>query len=260
MALTPPKKEKEETQSEQTEPIAEVTKQSAPKATKPTLDAETQALISKLVIEGMAKIQAANAGDTQAMEDLAASSDYYDPNDILPVNVHYFTNQRLWLRNYRKNGREVKIPFGGEGFMFRLIDSRIEGPEKDKRELCIYSFFTKSKKEVEFLDNHPWYDISFWKDSRDAVVNTADEIMWQMDAFKRLESLSASNIAQEVKNLQEKGMNISMSPDLQKTRKQLLPIFVARLKEERSKIQINEINKMQVESNERERAEALAFG
>lgn len=230
------------------------------KAEKPVITPAIQALINKQVIEAMAKVQAANAGDTQALEDIAASSDVADDDDVLPNTVHFFSNQRLWLKNYRRNGREVKLPFGGEGFMFRLIDSRVDGPEKDKREHCIYALFTNSKKELAHIKGHPWYDNFFWEDARDATKTTSDEITWQMDAWHRLENLGSSAIIAEVKNLQLAGHNIKVSPDINDTRKQLLPIYVQRLKKERADLQLKNIGQMNKEAGEEIQALSLAYG
>lgn len=227
------------------------------KAQKEGLSGATRAEIAKLVTESMAKMQAANAGDTQALEELASASDVEDPDDFLEKQAYYFSNQRLMFKNYRRNGREVKMPFGGDGFSFRLIDSRVEGPEKDKRERCVYALISQSKKEVAFIEGHPWYDKLFWKDMNEVTNTGPDEFMWQTTAWQRLDKMSDQTLIAEVKNLQLAGHNVKVYPDLTQTKKQMLPIMVARLKKERGEFQMEMVNR----ENELEglRTRAIAY-
>lgn len=223
----------------------------------------TLADVSRLIAEHMAKFTAAAAGDQQAQEDLASASEIADPNDVLDKPVFYFSNQRLWIKNYRdqKTGRERKLPFGGNGFQFRLIDSRLEGEMNNVTEYCIYSWHTTSKKEVAHIEGHEWYDKLFWKDTGEAAVVSPNDLTWQMEAWRVLDYMSVETVRQEVINAQAGGFTVRMLPNLHDTKKMLLPLIMERLKRDKMNKQMASINQQESEvaPSEQLRRRAIAY-
>lgn len=217
---------------------------------------ELSRLIAKTVADQLSLNNLAAAGDTEAGERLANVVDVYDAADVLDTPVSFYSHSRLLLKDYRKSNRVVKHPFNDSVF-FRVLDSQILGPPNDQREHVVYGVTTESKKELEFLKEHPLFNREFWLNSEEATGIAPDDIMWHTQAWKILDGMSDATIIAEANRLKEAGFKVYVKKDLQQTRRMMLPNIVTRLKDQRKKDQIIAMNNNLESAGRKERV--LAF-
>lgn len=147
-------------------------------------------------------------------EDAYVKSDYIDEQDMLREDeqVTFIAHKVFYVITCAKiNNKNVQAPLGKIEFKFMGAKRNMKGKETDIFTFCCYT--TKSKKERDFLMNHPLYGTMFFSNVNAAVSVDARRAAKLARAMTSLMSYGQSTLVNYAKQYQ-----VPLVNDLQELR------------------------------------------
>ena len=183
------------------------------------------------IIEEMAKARQAEAENSAASElasilksvkggDAPAIPTLADiQEDMLDEPVRYFAySYKFAILGYTApSGHEVKVPDGTEVMFgpFQRYSRKTTARGVDTVSISMFS--TKSKRMVQFLDNHPFFNVRFFRATgRKDTIGVQDH-MYAVDAYHKVSKMSDMHVVEMLQNL-----GVPSSEDIGEMRKELI--------------------------------------
>lgn len=140
-------------------------------------------------------------------------------DDMLETPVSYFAyNYKFAILGYTApSGHEVKVPDGTEVMFnpFQRYSRKTTARGVDT--VSISMFTTKSKRMVEFLDNHPYMNVRFFRATGKQQTVGLQDHMYAVDAYHKVSKMTDMAVVEMLQ-----GMGVPSSEDVQEMRKELI--------------------------------------
>jgi len=128
------------------------------------------------------------------------TADTIDPDDVLPKEewVTFMVHQSDHVIACDvKGGRPIPAPF--KVIKFEYEHTRKQQHGKDTHIMQLSKYTCKSKIELDFLLNHTWYGISFFKDMKSATTMDARKASLLMTISQQMQTYDPNEIVQMCK-------------------------------------------------------------
>lgn len=158
--------------------------------------------LGKDIAEAMASVN-----NNQSNRRSARRLEEIDTNDILehPIYFSAHSSGYVVVNYYGENGQVVLPPYGGI-FEFKLAGVKKVKNDKDEQVHCLCQCKIRSKREAEFLRNHPHYGWAFFENSREALnidnttVQRAAELWNKVSDWDKAQVMEAARLRPDMKD------------------------------------------------------------
>jgi hypothetical protein len=159
-----------------------------------------------------------SAGKAPTLRDIQA--------DMLDEPVRYFAYcYKFAILGYTADsGHEIKVPDGSEVKFdpFQRYSRKTTARGVDTVSISMYS--TKSRRMVEFLDNHPFFNVRFYRATGRKEVVGMEDHMYAVDAYHKVSKMADMQVVEMLQNL-----GIPSSEDISEMRKELIRNLAAEM-------------------------------